>query len=122
MGGRPGAAPGDDLRPRGRLPVTAAGHHRLGARSADDGVGHYRHHLADRPCREIVVTESGSTVPSAIKAVAPTANIQLFDTDAECLEALEQGRADAYVLRSEVLAGDAVRNSGWRPGWPASIR
>jgi glutamate transport system substrate-binding protein len=58
-----------------------------------------------------VVTESGSTVPSAIRAVAPTAKILLFDTDAECVEALEQGRADAYVLDQGVLAGDAVSNS-----------
>jgi glutamate transport system substrate-binding protein len=61
---------------------------------------------------KIAVTESGSTVPSAIKAVAPTAKIQLFDNDAECLEALEQGRADAYVLDQGVLAGDAVSNPG----------
>jgi glutamate transport system substrate-binding protein len=59
-----------------------------------------------------VVTESGSTIPAAIKAVAPTAKIQLFDTDAECLEALEQGRADAYVLDQGVLAGDAIANPG----------
>jgi len=59
-----------------------------------------------------VVTESGSTIPAAIKAIAPTAKIQLFDTDAECLEALEQGRADAYVLDQGVLAGDAIANPG----------
>lgn len=58
-----------------------------------------------------VVTQSGSTVPAAIKAVAPTARIQLFDTDAECLEALEQGRAAAYVLDQGILAGDALSNS-----------
>jgi glutamate transport system substrate-binding protein len=59
-----------------------------------------------------VVTESGSTIPAAVKAVAPTAKIQLFDTDAECLQALEQGRADAYVLDQGVLAGDALTNPG----------
>ena len=57
-----------------------------------------------------VVTESGSTIPQAIKAVAPTAHVLLFDTDAECVEALEQGRAAAYVLDQGVLAGDAVSN------------
>jgi glutamate transport system substrate-binding protein len=59
-----------------------------------------------------VVTESGSTIPAAVKAVAPTAKIQLFDTDDECVEALEQGRADAYVLDQGVLAGDALTNPG----------
>lgn len=59
-----------------------------------------------------VVTESGSTIPAAVKAVAPTAKIQLFDTDAECVQALEQGRADAYVLDQGVLAGDALTNPG----------
>jgi glutamate transport system substrate-binding protein len=59
-----------------------------------------------------VVTESGSTIPTAVKAVAPTAKIQLFGTDAECVQALEQGRADAYVLDQGVLAGDALTNPG----------
>jgi glutamate transport system substrate-binding protein len=59
-----------------------------------------------------VVTESGSTIPAAVKAIAPTAKIQLFDTDDECVQALEQGRADAYVLDQGVLAGDAISNPG----------
>jgi glutamate transport system substrate-binding protein len=59
-----------------------------------------------------VVTESGSTVPDAIKAIAPTAKVLLFDTDAECLQALQQGRADAYVLDQGILAGDATTNPG----------
>jgi glutamate transport system substrate-binding protein len=59
-----------------------------------------------------VVTESGSIVPDAIKAAAPTAKVLLFDTDAECVQALEQGRADAYVLDQGVLAGDALTNPG----------
>jgi glutamate transport system substrate-binding protein len=59
-----------------------------------------------------VVTQSGSTVPTAIKAVAPTAKVLLFDTDAECVQALEQGRADAYVNDQGLLAGDALTNPG----------
>jgi glutamate transport system substrate-binding protein len=58
-----------------------------------------------------VVTESGSTVPAAVQAKAPTARIQLFDTNIEALQALQQGRADAYVLDQGVLAGDASKNS-----------
>ena len=57
-----------------------------------------------------VVTESGSTVPAAVKAKVPTAAIQLFDTNTECLQALQQHRADAYVLDQGILAGDAARN------------
>lgn len=58
-----------------------------------------------------VVTESGSTVPAALKTSAPTAKIQLFDTNTECLQALEQGRADAYVIDQGILAGDAAQST-----------
>ncbi|MFG2884058.1 glutamate ABC transporter substrate-binding protein [Streptomyces sp. NPDC048297] len=58
-----------------------------------------------------VVTESGSVAAPAIKAAAPTARIQLFDTNIECLQALQQGRADAYVLDQSLLAGNASTNS-----------
>lgn len=57
-----------------------------------------------------VVTESGSTIPAALKQAAPTAKIQLFDTNTECVQALRQHRADAYVLDQSILAGDAVTN------------
>jgi glutamate transport system substrate-binding protein len=57
-----------------------------------------------------VVTESGSTVPTAVKAAAPKAKIQLFDTNTECVQALSQHRADAYVLDQGILAGNAVTN------------
>lgn len=58
-----------------------------------------------------VVTESGSTAAGAIKKAAPTAKVQLFDTNTECLQALQQGRADAYVLDQGILAGNASTNS-----------
>jgi glutamate transport system substrate-binding protein len=58
-----------------------------------------------------VVTESGSTVPAAVQAKVPTAKIQLFDTNSECLQALVEGRADAYVIDQGILAGDASQNS-----------
>ncbi|CAM5610381.1 hypothetical protein SGRIM119S_03441 [Streptomyces griseorubiginosus] len=57
-----------------------------------------------------VVTESGSTVPTAIKKAAPKAKIQLFDTNTECTQALSQHRADAYVLDQGILAGNAAGN------------
>ncbi|MFE1852191.1 glutamate ABC transporter substrate-binding protein [Streptomyces sp. NPDC059489] len=58
-----------------------------------------------------VVTQSGSTAAAAIKQQAPKAKIQLFDTNTECLQALQQGRADAYVLDQGILAGNASTNS-----------
>jgi glutamate transport system substrate-binding protein len=57
-----------------------------------------------------VVTESGSTAAAAIKKAAPSAKVQLFDTNTECLQALQQGRADAYVLDQGILAGNASTN------------
>jgi glutamate transport system substrate-binding protein len=57
-----------------------------------------------------VVTESGSTVPTALKAAAPKAKILLFQTNTECVQALQQKRADAYVLDQGVLAGNALKN------------
>ncbi|GHB68448.1 amino acid-binding protein [Streptomyces viridiviolaceus] len=54
-----------------------------------------------------VTTQSGSTAAQFIKERVPSAKIQLFDTNTECLQALRQGRADAYVLDQGVLAGNA---------------
>ncbi|WP_431946954.1 glutamate ABC transporter substrate-binding protein [Actinacidiphila sp. bgisy167] len=59
-----------------------------------------------------VITQSGSTVPTAIKAAAPSAKIQLFETNTECVQALSQHRADAYVLDQGILAGNALSNPG----------
>jgi glutamate transport system substrate-binding protein len=58
-----------------------------------------------------VVTESASTAATAVKKAAPTAKVQLFETNTECLQALRQGRADAYVLDQGILAGNASTNS-----------
>jgi glutamate transport system substrate-binding protein len=57
-----------------------------------------------------VVTESASTAATAVKKAAPTAKVQLFETNTECLQALRQGRADAYVLDQGILAGNASAN------------
>jgi len=57
-----------------------------------------------------VVTESASTAPNKIKEAAPDAKIQLFETNTEALQALRQGRADAYVIDQSILAGNAVTN------------
>ncbi|MFC4330548.1 glutamate ABC transporter substrate-binding protein [Streptomyces andamanensis] len=57
-----------------------------------------------------VVTQSASTAATAVKQGAPTAKVQLFDTNVECVQALRQGRADAYVLDQGILAGNASTN------------
>ncbi len=57
-----------------------------------------------------MVTESASTAATAVKKAAPTAKVQLFETNTECLQALRQGRADAYVLDQGILAGNASTN------------
>ena len=57
-----------------------------------------------------VITESGSTVPDAVKKAAPDAKIQLFDTNVEAVQALSQKRGDAYVLDQSILAGNSVTN------------
>jgi len=57
-----------------------------------------------------VVTQSGSTAATIVKGKVPSVTIQLFDTNVECLQALQQGRADAYVLDQGVLAGNALRS------------
>lgn len=58
-----------------------------------------------------VCTESNSTAAADIKQFAPSANIILFQENAQCVQAVEQGRADAYVLDQALLLGDAARDS-----------
>lgn len=57
-----------------------------------------------------VCTETSSTAANDIKKYAPGANIILFEQNAECVSAVEQGRADAYVLDQALLLGDQYRD------------
>lgn len=57
-----------------------------------------------------VVTESGSTAAVDIKKRVPTAKLLLLQQDAECVAAVQQGRADAYVLDQGILISDASTN------------
>jgi glutamate transport system substrate-binding protein len=57
-----------------------------------------------------VVTESDSTAALEIKKFAPDAKLLLFQQDAECVAAVQQGRADAYVLDQGILISDASNN------------
>ena len=57
-----------------------------------------------------VATESNSTAVTALKDKAPTAELQLYAEDAQCQAAVQQGRADAYVLDQSILISDAISN------------
>jgi glutamate transport system substrate-binding protein len=59
-----------------------------------------------------VCTESSSTAANDIKQYAPGAHILLFQLNSECQQAVEQGRADAYVLDQSLLLGDQYRDKG----------
>ena len=57
-----------------------------------------------------VATESNSTAALAVKQFAPQANVLLFTEDAQCVAAVQQGRAEAYVLDQAILISDASTN------------
>lgn len=58
-----------------------------------------------------VATQSGSTAPLALKKAVPGAKLVLFREDAQGVSAVQQGRADAFVLDQAILLGDAVNNT-----------
>ena len=57
-----------------------------------------------------VATEGNSTAALAVKKFAPKAKTLLFQEDGECVAAVKQGRADAYVLDQGILLSDAVND------------
>lgn len=57
-----------------------------------------------------VATEANSTAALALAKFAPTAKPLLFTEDAQCVAAVQQGRADAYVLDQGILISDASTN------------
>jgi glutamate transport system substrate-binding protein len=57
-----------------------------------------------------VATEANSTAVLALRKAAPGANPLLFQEDAQCVAAVQQGRAEAYVLDQGVLISDASTN------------
>lgn len=57
-----------------------------------------------------VVTESNSTGVLALKKFAPKAKPLLLKENVQCVAAVQQGRADAYVLDQGILLGNAVNN------------
>jgi glutamate transport system substrate-binding protein len=57
-----------------------------------------------------VATQSNSTALLALQNAAPAANLLTFEEDPECVAAVQQGRADAYVLDQAILVSDASTN------------
>jgi glutamate transport system substrate-binding protein len=57
-----------------------------------------------------VCTESSSVAATDIKKAAPKAKVILFEQNTQCVQAVEDGRADAYVLDQGILLGDAYRD------------
>ena len=57
-----------------------------------------------------LVTESNSTAITAIEKFVPGNTPTLFADNDSCVAAVQQGRADAYVLDEAILLGNAVKN------------
>jgi len=57
-----------------------------------------------------VTTQTNSTSLTALQDQVPTATLQPYTNDAECVAALTQGRADAYVIDQSILISDAIGN------------
>lgn len=56
-----------------------------------------------------VGVQAGSTGPAIVKKFAPKASAQEFQTDAELVQALKQGRIDAYVVDESLVLGDIAK-------------
>ncbi len=56
-----------------------------------------------------LVTESNSTAITALQKFVPGNTPTLFADNDSCVAAVEQGRADAYILDEAILLGNAVK-------------
>ena len=59
-----------------------------------------------------VGVQAGSTGPDIVADEAPGAKVQEFQTDSELVQALTQGRIDAYVVDQTLVLGDVSKNPG----------
>lgn len=57
-----------------------------------------------------VAVVADTTSQQAVKRAAPSAEVKVLDKSAQCVEALEQGKVDAYVHDLTVVAGAAQLN------------
>lgn len=61
---------------------------------------------------KLVAVQSGSTGPSIMEELVPGAKLQEFKTDEEARSALSQRRADAYVIDTNMLMSDMIKQPG----------
>lgn len=59
-----------------------------------------------------VATQAGSTGVAILKQYAPASTVLEFQTHQECLDALRQGRIDAYVIDVTLLLGTLSQGTG----------
>ncbi len=57
-----------------------------------------------------VVTQANSTGVTTLEEFAPDAKVITFTDNAQCVAALVQGRADAYVIDESILIANAVKD------------
>ncbi|WP_300768119.1 glutamate ABC transporter substrate-binding protein [uncultured Bifidobacterium sp.] len=57
-----------------------------------------------------VGVQAGSTGRQIVEKYAPKATVQEFQTDAEIVQAIKQGRLDAYVVDQSLVLGDVARD------------
>lgn len=57
-----------------------------------------------------VGVQAGSTGRQIVEKYAPKATVQEFQTDAEIVQAIKQGRIDAYVVDQSLVLGDVARD------------
>ncbi len=59
-----------------------------------------------------VATQAGSTGPAVLKQYASAARVLEFQTHQECVDALKQGRVDAYVIDYTLLLNTLSKETG----------
>jgi glutamate transport system substrate-binding protein len=62
----------------------------------------------------MAATEANSTAALTLQKAAPGVNTLLFQEDAQCVAAVQQGRADVYALDQGILISDASSNPAVR--------
>jgi glutamate transport system substrate-binding protein len=56
-----------------------------------------------------VGVQAGSTGPQVVKKAAPKATVQEFQDDSQLVQAIKQGRIDAYVVDQSLVLGDVAK-------------
>ncbi|MCH4209911.1 glutamate ABC transporter substrate-binding protein [Bifidobacterium sp.] len=56
-----------------------------------------------------VGVQAGSTGPQIVKDAAPNATVQEFQDDSQLVQAIKQGRIDAYVVDQSLVLGDVAK-------------